>query len=62
VPRTLNEPVLRDEPTGFTARRFQIDVLGIPKKLDRRGAEQNHAPAMNCIREVNKASFGIDVA
>jgi hypothetical protein len=53
---------LRDEPTGFTARRFQIDVLGIPKKLDRRGAEQNHAPAMNRIREVNKASFGIDVA
>ena len=45
MPRTLDEPVLGGEPAGFAARRFQIDVLCIAKKLERRGAEQNHAPS-----------------
>ena len=62
MPRTLNEPVLRDEPAGFAARRFQIDVLWIAKKLDRRGAEQNHAPSVNGVGEMNETAFGIDVA
>ena len=39
MPRTLNEPGFCREPASFAARRLQIDVLWIAKKLGWRGAE-----------------------
>jgi hypothetical protein len=62
MPRTFDDPVLGGEPAAFTTRRLQIDVLGIAEKLDRRGAEQNDTPSVNCSREMDKAILGVDVA
>ena len=62
MPRTLDEPGFCREPAGFAARRLQIDVLWIAKKLGRRGAEENHAPGVNGVGQMNEAAFGIDVA